>query len=139
MLARVLFVDDEPSIRQTFAEILKLEGLTVTTCATAEEACRRLVADPFDLVITDMRMENPTAGWRVVRAAQRLPHPPSLIVLTAFPIPASDRRHYHIDGVLTKGVNAISLIAKLRELIQKVIPNPAKGLGENEGGHFFRR
>jgi hypothetical protein len=73
-----------------------------------------------------------------VRAVQKLPHPPSIIVLTAFPIPASVRRHYHLDGVLTKGMNAISLITKLRKLIQ-VIPDPAKGLGENEGEHFLRR
>jgi CheY-like chemotaxis protein len=41
----------------------------------------------FDLVITDMAMETPTAGYDVVRAAREGPYRPEAVILTVFPLP----------------------------------------------------
>jgi len=119
MKPRVLFAEDNLSIRESFAAILSMEGVAVTACASALEACQLLATGPYDLVITDMRMETPTAGWNVVRAAHSMPDPPNIAVLTAFPIPKSDLRHYHVQTVLTKGMPTASLIGRLRELIRQ--------------------
>lgn len=132
MSPRVLFAEDDASIRESFTAILNQEGVAVTPCASATEACERLAAGDYDLVITDMRMETPTAGWSVVRAARALPHPPSVAVMTAFPIPKSDLRSSHIQ-ILNKGMSTPGLIAKVRELVRKAVAHRAPHTKKNEG------
>lgn len=134
MKPHVLFAEDDLSIRESFTAILNLEGATVTACASAKEACQRLADGSYDLVITDMRMETPTAGWTVIRAVHALPHPPKIAVMTAFPIPKSDLRQYHIQAVLTKGMPTSTMIAKLRELIRQAVPQTAPRPPRKDGG-----
>jgi len=135
MNPRVLFAEDDPSIRESFSAILKLEGVTVTSCASADEACQKLADGLYDLVITDMRMETPTAGWKVVRAARSLQHPPDVALMTAFPIPKSDLRHHRIDGIVSKGMPTAALVSRLRELIQKSVAHRAGRPPEKEPRH----
>lgn len=52
----LLLVDDDPSLRQSLAFILRQAGYQVTAAATAEEALQTLSAGPFDLILTDLRM-----------------------------------------------------------------------------------
>jgi CheY-like chemotaxis protein len=134
MNPRVLFAEDDLSIRESFTAILNQEGIAVTPCASATEACERLATGNYDLVITDMRMETPTAGWNVIRAARALPHPPNVAVMTAFPIPKSDLRNYHIQAILNKGMPTSGLIAKVRELVRKAVARRAPH-GKNDEGH----
>jgi CheY-like chemotaxis protein len=131
MKPRVLFAEDDVSIRESFTAILNLEGAAVTACASALEACRQLSVETYDLVITDMRMETPTAGWSVVRAARAAPEPPNVAVMTAFPIPRSDLRQYRIQTVLTKGMPTSKMIGRLRELIQQSAHPPKKDAGRD--------
>jgi len=132
MKPRILFAEDDLSIRESFSAILGLEGAEVTCCATAQEACQRLSAERYDLVITDMRMETPTAGWSVVRAVRALPDPPDVAVMTAFPIPRSELRQHTVHTVLTKGMPTTTMMASLRELIRRSIRAP-RDHDKNEG------
>lgn len=118
---RVLFAEDDLSIRESFTAILKLEGASVTACSSAQEACQRLSEGAYDLVITDMRMETPAAGWRVVEAANALSHRPKLVVMTAFPIPRAELRQHRVHTVLMKAMPTPALIAKLRELLHQSV------------------
>jgi two-component system NtrC family sensor kinase len=52
----VLVVDDEPSIRETLAEILDGAGHRVNTAASGEEALRMLERQSYDAILTDIRM-----------------------------------------------------------------------------------
>lgn len=52
----VLVVDDEPYVRESLAEVLRAEGLRVTTAAGAEEALDVLAKKRFDVIVTDLRM-----------------------------------------------------------------------------------
>jgi CheY-like chemotaxis protein len=85
MRARVLVVDDEPSILTTLRAILELQGFEVDAAGSAMEAIQKLQAAVFQMVITDMRMETATAGYDVVRAAQAQPYQPISVLLTAYP------------------------------------------------------
>ena len=119
MNARVLIVDDEPAILDMLGEMFRFEGFTVDTCGSARDACSHLQQSSADLVITDMRMETPSSGYEVLRAIQRLPHPPPVILFTAFPVPPADVRSYGVAAVLMKGVNPSAVVAKARELLQE--------------------
>src|SRR6266705_7222666 len=80
---RVLVVDDERSMRELLAIMLKQAGHDVTLAEGGEQAVEVLKSESFDLVITDLRMRK-VDGLGVLRAAKE--HSPSAVVLvvTAF-------------------------------------------------------
>ena len=82
-LTRVLVVDDEQSMRELLAIMLRQVGYDVTVADGGEAAITALETDAFDLVITDLRMRK-TDGLAVLRAAKE--HSPRTVVLvvTAF-------------------------------------------------------
>jgi two-component system response regulator PilR (NtrC family) len=81
--ARVLVVDDERSMRDLLSIMLKQSGYHVVAADGGEEALAALAQEPFDLVITDLRMRK-VDGIAVLRAAKE--HSPHTVVLvvTAF-------------------------------------------------------
>jgi len=125
---RVLIVEDDSAVRDTLSAILTLEGLNVAACASAREALQHLSEREFDLVITDMRMETPTAGLDVVQAAAQRPARPFIVVLTAFPLPPRDARASGADKVLLKATDPFKLITELRGMISVLAKK--KGGGE---------
>jgi len=80
---RILVVDDERSMRELLSIMLKQSGYHVVAADGGEEAIAALGREPFDLVITDLRMRN-LDGIAVLRAAKE--HSPHTVVLvvTAF-------------------------------------------------------
>jgi response regulator RpfG family c-di-GMP phosphodiesterase len=54
--ARILVVDDERVIREILAEFLALEGFSVNTVEDGEKALTELRLNPYDLLITDLKM-----------------------------------------------------------------------------------
>lgn len=56
MPARVLVVDDEPSIRKVLSVQLGRAGFEITTAEDGAKGVDALQADAFDVVVTDLRM-----------------------------------------------------------------------------------
>lgn len=56
MKAKILVIDDEELVRDSLGEILRLEGYTVESAASGEEALERLEQEPFDLLLLDLKM-----------------------------------------------------------------------------------
>ena len=54
--ARVLVVDDEPSIRDFLGRVLERSGHTVVLCGSGREAVDAVAADPPDAILCDHRM-----------------------------------------------------------------------------------
>jgi antitoxin Phd len=52
--ARILLVDDQPSILASYSRSLAHAGFEVTKAGGGEEAFRRLESAPFDVVLTDL-------------------------------------------------------------------------------------
>ena len=73
MRGRVLVVDDEPEIAELVAEHLRRDGLTVEVVASGRKALLRLQSEPFDVVVSDLRM--PDLDGPSLVAALRQHHP----------------------------------------------------------------
>jgi two-component system, NtrC family, response regulator PilR len=84
----ILVADDELSMREYLDLLLTRAGYTVTLASSEPEALSLLEARPVDLVVSDMRLGK-GSGMSVLRAARSLPHPPEVILITAFGTPAS--------------------------------------------------
>ncbi len=81
-MARVLIVDDEPKLGALLAEALELDGHEVARATGGREAIARLGAEPFEVVVTDLRMPD-VDGLAVLRAARAHPAPPEVVLMTA--------------------------------------------------------
>ncbi|HSB76278.1 MAG TPA: response regulator [Terriglobales bacterium] len=117
MTARILLVDDERSIQMTLTAILQRNGFKVTSAASAQEAKERLTREVFDLVITDLKMENDGAGFEVVRTALQQPYKPATLLLTAYPVPQQEWSAHGADGLLEKPTDMSSLLQTISQLL----------------------
>jgi len=83
MKRKILLLDDEEIFVRPLARTILAEGYLVDTAATAEEARRKLRADEFDLLVTDVRLPG-TDGIAFTREI-RAEHPDMpVIVMTAY-------------------------------------------------------
>ncbi|MBI1822566.1 MAG: sigma-54-dependent Fis family transcriptional regulator [Nitrospirae bacterium] len=80
---RILVVDDEPNMRALFKKILAKEGYQVESASSGEEAVRRLETDPFDLVISDLKMGGMDGIQLLKKVKEKAPNT-LVILLTAF-------------------------------------------------------
>ncbi|MBU0748570.1 MAG: response regulator [Gammaproteobacteria bacterium] len=53
---RILYVEDNPELRETIGMLMEGEGQTVTSCATAEEALELDAQQTFDLLVSDVSL-----------------------------------------------------------------------------------
>ncbi|AVP58781.1 response regulator [Pulveribacter suum] len=54
---RILYVEDNPELRDTIALLMEAPGRSIVSCASAEEALARDAEQgPFDLVMTDVSL-----------------------------------------------------------------------------------
>ena len=83
MSPRVLIVDDEESVTVTMAAILEMDGYSVATALRADDALTQIEAEEFDLVLTDLRLDD-FDGMDVLAAARRKSPETVGIVLTGY-------------------------------------------------------
>jgi CheY-like chemotaxis protein/anti-anti-sigma regulatory factor len=80
---RVLVVDDEENVRVTTAAILEQEGYEVATASDGREALETAARSHFDLVLTDLRMDDMDGSTLLHELQQR--HPSVVtIILTGY-------------------------------------------------------
>ncbi|MBV8086116.1 MAG: response regulator, partial [Chloroflexi bacterium] len=82
--SRILVVDDDESVRLTLAAVLEQQGYNVTSAGTVADARQVLAANPFDVIVADMRLDEGHSGIDVVTEA--LARDPDIvsIILTAY-------------------------------------------------------
>ncbi|HEY7058572.1 MAG TPA: response regulator, partial [Vicinamibacterales bacterium] len=85
----ILIVDDDRSVADTFARMLKLEGFTVATALSAEVGLELAESVRPDAIILDMRMPitNGLQFLRLVRAKPHLVEVPIAIVTGDYFLP----------------------------------------------------
>src|SRR5689334_8930878 len=85
-MSRVLVIDDEESVLSAVRRRLEREGFNITTASSAEEGTNMIrdAEPPFDIVVTDMSMDEPDSGLRVLNAAFGRDLFAQVIVMTAY-------------------------------------------------------
>lgn len=79
MSARILIVDDEASIRFALEEALTRDGHDVASVESGRAALIRMSAEPFDLVLLDLRL--PDIEGTTVLAEMRARWPETIIIM----------------------------------------------------------
>ncbi len=112
---RVLLVDDEVAILLTMKAVLEFNGFEVETAASAREARSKIRLHEYQMVMTDMRMENDAAGREVIQAARTAPYHPAVALLTAFP--EDDWSEMGADQMLVKPMQTALLVKQIEKLL----------------------
>ncbi len=105
----MLVVDDEEGVRTFVAESLERDGHEVVMAAHGGEALRAAHEEPFDVVITDLKMPE-VDGMTVVRTLRTEQPDVEIVVLTA-------------HGDVASAVEAMKL--GVYDYLQKPLPSPA--------------
>ena len=116
---RILFVDDEPSMRTSTSLILKQLGYEVLACAGGAEALRAFEDNPedFDLVLADVTMPGMTGLELAGHILASHPHTP-VILTSGFSDLVSPERAREIGlAYLKKPFNTRSLAAAVRDAL----------------------
>lgn len=115
-LARVLLVDDDPASRLTLKTVLEAGGYNVDSAASAAEAVGKLDAGEYELVLSDLAMESPEAGLKVLAHARYMDYKPATALITTTTYqnakPAPSR-----SSVLIKPEDVPGLLSKVADLI----------------------
>jgi len=114
-LARVLLVDDDLTSRLTLQTILEAGGYFVDSAASAAEAVGKLDESQYALVLSDLRMESPQAGLKVIAHARHMEYKPATAILTTY-------RNVYPDQpqpVLIEPQDLPNLLGKVADLISQ--------------------
>ena len=84
LTGRILVIDDEPALRQSFTRILQRAGHDVTTAANGKEGLSLLSEHPYDLVYLDIRMPDMN-GLDILKSIHTKFPELSVILFTAQP------------------------------------------------------
>lgn len=114
---RILVVDDDPVILQTFAPALTAAGFAVVTASTGREALRVLERMPADLIVSDVNMPD-MGGFELIR---ELRHDPRTIATPLVFATTRGSRDDIVAGLglgaddyLVKPVDPVELVARVR-------------------------
>ena len=80
---RLLIVDDEAIALRNLDHIMRREGYEVTACLSGEEALAALAAQEYDVVLTDLRMDQ-VDGIQVLRACRERYPDAEVIMITGY-------------------------------------------------------
>src|ERR1700690_2918688 len=83
-VARVLLVDHDPTSRLTLKTVLEATGYNGDSAASAAEAVGKLDAGQYELVLSDLQMESPQAGLKVLAHAKMMDYKPATAIVTTY-------------------------------------------------------
>jgi len=83
MNREILLADDEVTFRETFAKIIREEGMSVTVVGNGTDAIDAVMKQPFGVVVLDIRMPG-ADGIKVLREIMRIRPETRVIMITAY-------------------------------------------------------
>jgi len=134
-LARILLVDDDPASRLTLQTVLRAGGYHVDAAASAAEAVGKLDESEYELVLTDLHMESPEAGLKVLAHARMMEYKPATALITTYrdsPRQASARKTNR--PVLIEPEDLPELLTKVADLVsERATRRVERGLRHGSG------
>lgn len=78
---KILVVDDVPAMQVSIAAALEAAGHVVTLASSGSQALKRIEAETFDVIVTDIWMPDGD-GLRLIKQLRERPQAPRVIVIT---------------------------------------------------------
>jgi DNA-binding response OmpR family regulator len=113
-MAKILIVEDEPSMRMGLQDNLEFEGYETDTAEEGDTGLKKIIENTYDLVLLDVMLPN-LSGFDICKTARKKGINTPIILLTA--------KGEEIDKVLGLELGADDYITKpfsLRELLARI-------------------
>lgn len=138
---RILVVDDESSIRVVIVQVLEAEGYRVAAAATGEEAYELFDENPFDLVVTDIKMPSMSGIDLLIKIKERNPDSEVVIITSNASLETAISAIKHgaydyllkpfedielIAAVAKRAAQKIRLVVENRRLLESLKQNAAE-------------
>src|SRR5438477_12967384 len=121
-IARFLVVDDDPTSRLTLQTVLEAGGYRVDSAASAAEAVGKLDEQEYELVLSDLQMESPEAGLKVLAHARMMDYKPATALVTTYQnerAPKTNPQKPKTSRMLIKPEDIPGLLGKVASLISQ--------------------
>jgi ActR/RegA family two-component response regulator len=114
---RILFVDDEASIRLTLPPVLQQAGFDVHVAESVGDAIFEINSHQFDALISDLNIGEEGDGFLVTSAMRHIQPNCVTFILTGYPAfeTALQAIHSQVDDYLVKPVEVESLVTAVKE------------------------
>ena len=114
---RLLFVDDDPSVRMTLPAVLEKQGFRVDVASSIPTALEKMAATSFDVLLSDLNIHREGDGFLVISAMRQLQPQCINFVLTAYPgldnaLLAIQKQ---VDDYFIKPTDTAILISRIKE------------------------
>jgi YesN/AraC family two-component response regulator len=116
-MTKLLFVDDEPTIRLTLPRILEMHEFDVRAAANVPDALALIHTEKFDVLLSDLNIGEPSDGFTVVSAMRRTQPDAITIIITGFPAfeTALEAIRGQVDDYIVKPAKTEDLIETIRQ------------------------
>lgn len=116
MKRTVLIADDDVSVQESLAQVLREEGYEVLCGRDGNEAVRQAITRLPDLVLLDLHMPN-RDGWQVFDVLERLCPLLPVIVITARPNQYPRAVGLGVDALMEKPLDIPILLKTMQRLL----------------------
>ena len=134
-IRKVLYVEDDASIRDVFTEYLRRRFAKVITAADGEDGLSKFISGQPDLVITDIRMPGMN-GIELIHAIRKVNTQTPLIVLSAYADQdfLTDSIQSQIAGYLLKPIDEDAFQSLLDKLLNptRTVEEPSKPISSSD-------
>ncbi len=118
---QILFLEDEPTIREVLTEYMKMQGYEVTCAEDGEQALAFLEGKHFDMAVLDIMVPR-VSGLEVLAYIKE--HKPELatIMLTALDDEKTQVQAFNLyaDDYVIKPVSPIILLKRMETILRRV-------------------
>lgn len=125
MARRILLVDDEPGLRTTLSDRIRVEGYQVDTAADSVEGKQKATSEAFDLILLDVMLPG-QSGFDLCKDLRRKGINTPVLMLTARTGVADKVQGLKLgaDDYLTKPFETAELLARIEALMRRSPQTP---------------
>lgn len=117
---KILIIDDDETVTETFARMLRLEGHQVRTAPSAELGLREAEHEPPDAIILDLRMPLVNGIGFLYRLRERSQHSSTPVAIVT--------GDYFLDDAVVKEISELGAQLHFKPLWLEELVAVAKGL-----------
>jgi len=136
---RILFLEDEPTIREVLTEYMKMQNYEVAGAADGEKALSLLKSQTFDMAVLDIMVPK-VSGLKVLAYIKESLPELAVIMLTALDDEKTQIQAFNLyaDDYVIKPVSPVILLKRMETILRRVKrpePGKEKGLVLHEGSY----
>ena len=113
-------LEDDRELRDALAELLEEEGYQVVAVGRGEEAVQKAASQPFDLIVSDIRMDG-MDGLEAIDRSRKLQPSMSSLVVSGYATEKETLRalHLNVGGYLRKPFSLKEFLQSVQSVLEK--------------------